>query len=519
MTILVYTLFMTQEESLAIMDDGNSVLLTGAAGTGKTYTLNQYVRMSRSKGKTIALTATTGLAATHINGTTIHSWSGLGINDTIPPNFVDNLTNQRVDIIRSSDILIIDEISMMHHWRLDMIDKACQLVRGSELPFGGLQVILAGDFFQLPPINRADSKYGGFITESEIWQNDHFVTCYLTEQYRQKEDQTYTEILNGIRAGFLSSRQIHLLKSKIGTPLPEHEASTRLLTTNADVDQINEVRLSELSGEEFTYEMVTTGPKKYVEQLKNACLATEYLKLKVGAFVMCIKNSADKKFVNGSLGVVTGFESSTHYPIVKLNNGRQVTLKPDTWELLDGPKKRASLSQIPLRLAWAITIHKSQGMTLDNAKIDLSKAFVEGMGYVALSRVKNINNLSLDGLNNMAFQVSPEAKKINSELVEASQQAVNIYAKQIKSFKQRAKDVVPIAVTKESKMTWSEKLAKMRLEYPNAYLPWTATDDKKLVASFSSGEPLEKLSKKFGRHIGSIRTRLEKHLGEDIFDE
>lgn len=508
---------MTQDESIAIMSAGKSVLLTGAAGTGKTYTLNNFVRHARSSGKKVSLTATTGLAATHINGATIHAWSGLGINDSLPSNYLANLTKQRKDTIQQTDILIIDEISMMHHYRLDMIDEACRVVRKSNKPFGGIQVILAGDFFQLPPVNRRDSRYGGFVTESSIWQENHFTVCYLNEQHRQKEDLSYSEILNGIRAGFLSSRQINQLKQRIGAELPISEATTRLLTTNESVDAINIQKLAKVSGDEVSYEMFSSGPKKYVDQLKKACLASESLKLKVGAFVMCIKNSPDKKFVNGSLGIVSGFEELSNYPIVKLNNGKIINLKPETWELVDGDKKRASISQIPLRLAWAITIHKSQGMTLDNAKIDLSNAFVEGMGYVALSRVKNIQSLSLDGLNNMAFQVSKDAKDINSALVEASRQAVINHQSEISAWKMKKREMKEIIAPK--KMTWSEKLAKMRREYPNAYLPWSEKDDKKLVKQFSSGKNINQLSKMFGRHQGSIKTRLEKHLGEDIFDE
>src|SRR5690606_31168795 len=142
----------------------------------------------------------------------------------------------------------------------------------------------------------------------------------------------------------------------------------------------------------------------YVENLKRSCLAVENLMLKKGALVMCIKNNPEKRYVNGSLGTVIGFDKSTNFPKVRLKNGREITVAPETWELRDGDKKRASLSQIPLRLAWAITVHKSQGMTLDGARIDLRKAFVEGMGYVALSRVRGLDTLSLAGINNMALR-------------------------------------------------------------------------------------------------------------------
>jgi len=160
-------------------------------------------------------------------------------------------------------------------------------------------------------------------------------------------------------------------------------------------------------------------------------LAPEVLKLKKGAQVMCIKNAQDRKYANGSLGKVVGFEKLTDYPIVELINGRKITMRPDTWELMDGDKRRAQLMQLPLRLAWAITVHKSQGMTLDAARIDLSRAFVEGMGYVALSRVRGLKHLILDGMNGMALRVSPLARQIDEELRSKSEQALKAHAEKI----------------------------------------------------------------------------------------
>lgn len=156
---------MTQQEALAILESGQSVLLTGAAGTGKTYILNQFIKRARYRGMSVAVTATTGLAATHLNGTTIHAWSGIGINDELKPGQMEKLGKQRQDLINKADILVIDEISMFHDFRLDMIDAICRKVRSNpDKPFGGLQVILCGDFFQLPPVNRNDAKQGSFIT-------------------------------------------------------------------------------------------------------------------------------------------------------------------------------------------------------------------------------------------------------------------------------------------------------------------------------------------------------------------
>ncbi|HEX7963837.1 MAG TPA: HRDC domain-containing protein [Candidatus Saccharimonadales bacterium] len=419
---------MTQDEALAILESGQSVLLTGAAGTGKTYVLNKFIRRAKQRGKHVAVTATTGLAATHLGGTTIHAWSGIGVHDMLDHHAIARLGKSRHELIQKADILVIDEISMLHDFRLDMVDEILRLVRETDAPFGGLQVVLCGDFFQLPPVNRRDSRQGSFIISSNAWQQNVFNVCYLETQYRQSNDELYAQILNGIRAGFLTRAQLDALQARTGVASDPFTPQTRLLTVNVDVDSVNHEQLNQLDGEEHEYHMETHGSKNYVEQLQRSCLAPEILRLKLGAQVMCIKNAQDRRYANGSLGTVTGFEKATDYPIVELLNGKEIVIRPETWELMDGDKRRAQLMQLPLRLAWAITVHKSQGMTLDAARIDLSRAFVEGMGYVALSRVRSLKHLILDGLNGMALRVSPLAKQIDAELRTRSEHALAQHA-------------------------------------------------------------------------------------------
>ncbi len=504
---------MNQGLALEIMLAGESVLLTGPAGAGKTFVLNQFIRIAKNEGKHVSVTATTGLAATHLGGTTIHSWAGIGISDELPGRFADTVAKGRREIIEKTDVLIIDEISMLHDYRLDMVDEACRLVRKKpDMPFGGIQLIMSGDFFQLPPINRGDTRAGGFVVHSKAWEELDPTICYLQEQHRQ-DDEQLLDILNALRAGDIRRHHAEQLLARVDEQPPEGMVLTELHTVNIDVDRLNEKKLDELAGDELFYTQSTTGSENYVDNLQRSVLAPATLRVKKGALVMAVKNSLDRKYANGSLGTVSGFEPSTEYPIVEFYNGRTVTMQPETWELRDGDKKRASISQIPLRLAWAITVHKSQGMTLDAARIDLRKAFVEGMGYVALSRVKNLRNLYLHGINRIALQVSEDAQLIDGNLRTRAASDCKKFSHLIKNAEKRAHEPVK---DKKPASGWQEKIAKMRETHPNAYKPWLPADDGTLKQEFQNGKTVAQLSALLGRHEGSVTMRLQKHFGEDV---
>lgn len=506
---------MNQGLALEILLAGESALLTGPAGTGKTFVLNQFIRLSKADGKHVSVTATTGLAATHLGGTTIHAWAGIGVLDALPSGFAEHMAKGRREIIEKTDILIIDEISMLHDYRLDMVDEACRLVRRKDMPFGGIQVIMSGDFFQLPPVNRPGSRQGGFVVGADVWRELDPTVLYLDQQFRQAEGDDLLDILTHIRAGDVRRHHAAKLLERADATPPPDQTITELHTTNVDVDRINERELKKLDGDELIYQQHTTGSANYVESLQRSVLAPETLTLKQRALVMAVKNDLSRRYANGSIGTVVEFESGTEYPVVEFMNGKTVTMSPDTWELRDGDKKRAGISQVPLRLAWAITVHKSQGMTLDAARIDLRKAFVEGMGYVALSRVKNIGNLYLSGINQMALRISSDASEIDSVLRARAAQDRKKFAHLTE--KAASRDLkAPTKKKSGGSVGWQDKIAKMRETYPNAYKPWEPTQDDELKLGFANGLSVKELSNKLGRHEGSIKMRLQKHYGEDI---
>ena len=503
---------MKQQLALAIMNEGHNVFLTGPAGSGKTYVLNQFVKLAKHSGKHVSITATTGLAASHLGGSTIHSWSGIGVRDEIGMHFVENLSKSRKEIIEKTDVLIIDEISMLHDFRLDMIDQIARLVRKKmDVPFGGIQVIMSGDFFQLPPVNRAEAQQGQFVVFSNAWVELDPVICYLEEQHRQESDDELSRILDAMRARDIRRAHAEALLARAEIAPPEGAIYTELHTVNIDVDSQNLAKLEQLDGDEMIYQRTTTGSENYVESLTRSVLAPAELRLKRGALVMAVKNSLERKYHNGSLGTIVDFDPATDYPIVEFLNGKEVTMQPDTWELRDGDKKRASITQIPLRLAWAITIHKSQGMTLDSALIDLRKAFVAGMGYVALSRVRSLEKLYLKGINRTALEISETAYDIDDQLRTKSK------ADSHKLADLEAKlEKIDFTKTTTNKAGWTAKVDKMRETYPNAYRPWTGDQDATLKLDFQNGASLKQLSKTLGRHEGSITMRLQKHFGDDI---
>ncbi|KKQ68349.1 MAG: AAA ATPase [Parcubacteria group bacterium GW2011_GWC2_39_11] len=427
---------MDQKEALDILKMGCNVFLTGPPGSGKTFLLNKYVNYLRGRGKAVAITASTGIAATHINGVTLHSWSGLGIKERISDKEIRVLMSKGYlrKKIKPARVLIIDEVSMLKHNQFDAVDRICQYFKGSFAPFGGIQVVCSGDFFQLPPIERdGEAK---FITESFAWKSMDIKVCYLEGQFRQK-DEKLSALLDHIRGNRAYESKKILMDNKFSeNQFPQDMIPTKLYTHNIDVDAINIFELNKIKGKEFAYYMESRGPKELVFSLKKSCLAPEKLLLKRGAHVMFLKNNFEKGYVNGTQGRIIDFDEE-ELPVVKTFSGRTIIAKPAEWTVEGNDESITQISQIPLRLAWAITVHKSQGMNLDAAEIDLSKCFLEGMGYVAISRLRTLAGLKLVGINDLAFYVNEKAVEMDKDFRQLSQEAIENLRKMSLSQKEK----------------------------------------------------------------------------------
>ena len=478
---------MRQSSALDILKTGQNVFLTGSAGSGKTYTLNQYIDYLRARRVPVAVTASTGIAATHMNGTTIHSWSGIGIKDELTDRDLTNLSRKQflADRLKDTAVLIIDEISMLHAKQINLVSQVLKHVRKNDKAFGGIQVVVAGDFFQLPPIgSKGESNREKFAFMSEAWLDAKFHICYLSEQHRQVSEAAnggldLDDILNQIRRQEVTFEAIAALEATFDQNVDIKR--TRLYTHNLNVNKINDKELADLSGEMMRFEATSVGDSKLVETLKKTVRTQDDLVLKVGSKVMFIKNNTELGVSNGTMGELIGFAAvkiddskdssddliedddigsdkdsdvgndkqaaksakekakkdkakikkptTQKMPVVRLNTGREVIAEPEEWIIEDETGDvLASYEQVPLCLAWAITIHKSQGMTLEAAEIDLSRTFELGQGYVALSRLKSLAGLQLLGMNEMSLQLDPLARGADKRFLVLSDEADANYA-------------------------------------------------------------------------------------------
>ena len=315
---------------------------------------------------------------------------------------------------------------MLHAHQLDIVNAICKKFKEPFSPFGGLQVILCGDFFQLPPVTGY-GKEAKFVIESDAWKEMNPMVCYLEEQHRQ-EDKQMLKILNDIRSRSCNQKTLDLIISRQSKSIKNDITPTRLYTHNINVDVINNQELKKIKEDARVFEMTSRGNDFVAAAIMKGCLAPQTLALKKEAVVMFVKNNCERGYVNGTLGKVTGFDAAG-MPIVKTFAGKTIIATPEKWSIEEDEKALASISQVPLRLAWAITIHKSQGMTLDAVEMDLSKSFEYGMGYVALSRVRTLAGIKLLGINDIALEVNPKVHEFDKTLEALSEKNVKELSK------------------------------------------------------------------------------------------
>jgi ATP-dependent DNA helicase PIF1 len=429
-----------QQAAFDAIEAGKSIFLTGPGGTGKSYLLNQ---LSLRSTKEVSLTAMTGCAALLLNSKakTLHSWAGVGLGTDVVPLLVSKIRKSRRAALRwlKTDILVIDEVSMMTPDLFEKLDEVGRKVRRNELPFGGLQIVLVGDFFQLPPISTQS-----FVFESPLWKKLRLETHELTEIVRQK-DPVFQSILNEARHGELTKASVKLLRKRMNLDYKSLTVQpTMLFTRRVEVDQINARELKKLTTERHVFKATTvfnpsantagltvTSPEVQTAVMKldgNAAYTPE-LVLAVGAQVMLLFNmNHEAGLVNGSRGVVVDFKKAevneadkafikrdeTLMPVVEFKSGDRRIIDYNTWEVQDFPG--VLRKQIPLKLAYAVTIHKAQGATLDCALIDVGdRTFEYGQAYVALSRCKDIESLYVHDLDAAAFRANPKVKEFYSQ--------------------------------------------------------------------------------------------------------
>lgn len=444
-----------QQEIFDYYKSGQNVFLTGPGGCGKSYLLKHIIKDATEQNKKISICAMTGCAALLLGcgAKTVHSWAGIGIakgqDDIIVTQIMTNKYKKKN--WKTTQILILDEVSMMSKRMFELLDRIGKRVRNSSKPFGGIQLIFSGDFYQLPPVNKRAENIdeSAFCFESPLWRETFDAQVLLDEVFRQK-DQAYVDVLHQIREGKLYKEDVLLLRTRLikNLELEDEEnimhngiKPVKLLPTKSSVQIINSSEMDNIKEDEINikykaiYEPdeLTTSKSSYkrptTKQLEaeenfivNNSLFDRQLVLKKGAQVMCIANlDLDQGICNGSTGIITDFRydslTKSNHPIVKFNNGSLRLIERHTWMSDNYPGFK--ITQYPLILAWAVTIHKSQGATLDTAEIDIgSSVFAPGQTYVALSRVKSLEGLYLRSFNHNKIKTVPKVNEFYSQFYE-----------------------------------------------------------------------------------------------------
>ncbi len=417
-----------QQYAFDLMVNKSNVFITGPGGVGKSELIRQYkahyISTHKKWWETLGITSTTGCASLLLGGRTLHSFLGIGLGKGSTDELIANMKANHFKTWRTLNVLIIDEISMLSPELFDKLEHIGRILRKSDLPFGGIQIILSGDFCQLPIIGNDNI----FCFDAKSWSTvihpKHIV--YLDEIIRQR-DQIFQKALNEIRLGILTPETKQLL-TDYTRPCPPDQLilPTRICATNHEVDLINMREFNHLINQplppnqsssnqppkrkQYTFDMVVTTcpnstPYECQTIVKNmTCDAV--LQLTIGAQVMLLVNMLDKNLANGSRGVVVDFDSKG-FPLVQFDHSQVELITTHRWDFEAYNKKICYIDQIPLKLAWAITTHKSQGMSIDVVEIDMNRAFVAGQIYVALSRVRSLDGLYITNINYDKIQCKP----------------------------------------------------------------------------------------------------------------
>jgi len=429
------TLSEDQQKAFELVQSGSNVFITGPGGTGKSHLIRQIVEWAKANEKEVQVCALTGCAALLLEcgAKTVHSWAGIGLANGPPAETIKRIGKHKYKSRpwRKVDLLIIDEVSMMSRKLFEILDGIGRLARKTpQEAFGGIQIVLSGDFYQLPPVGDLDEPdTAAFCFESPIWQDTISATIALTTMFRQ-QDPAYVKALNEIRVGMLKRSSFDLLCTRVSATYDGDIKPTMLMPLRRHADRINKQELDRLGDAEFrTYGMDNVDDRESLTELqrrtisrtdpamvereydllRNNVMADKEVIIKVGSQVMCIANidmEGPVAIVNGSQGIVENFVGDL--PMVRFKDGQKRIIGYHVWSSENYPW--VGVKQIPLIHAWAITIHKAQGVTLELAEIDAGHNIFEcGQTYVALSRVK-----SLDGLHLSAFD--PKKIKVNKKV-------------------------------------------------------------------------------------------------------
>lgn len=393
---------------------GRNCFLTGMAGTGKTTELKEFIKSSLRR---VDVTAPTGVAALNAGGMTVHRFCGMMLGPQAGQSNEEYFALLERDPRRSikagfnrvkrSECLVIDEISMLPGRQLDFIEFLFRRVRCRDEPFGGCQVIAVGDFLQLPPVRTSESEPYDWAFSTPAWERAEFKTIVL-DIVRRQDEPDFVRALGEFRRGYVWGDSARLLQSRVRSNPPA--AMPRLFTHNVQVDKWNDFQLSELAGEEGVLEAEQTGPEHQREFLTKNLLTPATLRLKPGALVMFTVNKNEPTslrplFVNGQIGTVETIDAGA---VTVRTNGETLQVEPFIWRFDGQDNGSASFTQFPMRLAWAMTIHKAQGLTLDSAYLDIRAAREPGQAYVAVSRVRTLAGLQFKEWPK-GVHVSPQA--------------------------------------------------------------------------------------------------------------